>query len=191
MAAVSPVTPSLEHIRQLFVTAGSRLYGGEAVSQKEHALQAAWFAEKNGEADSLIVACLLHDLGHVLFDADEVQLQANIDDRHQVYIVPYLAVLFPDEVTAPIGMHVDAKRYLCRAEPGYHAALSPASQKSLLLQGGVMSEDEAVRFRQAAFAAEAVALRRYDDAAKVVGLATPDIEHFLPRLHAVALGVER
>jgi phosphonate degradation associated HDIG domain protein len=181
--------PSIEQIRQLFVTAGARLYGGEAISQKEHALQAAWFAEKNNEPDTLIAACLLHDLGHVLFDENDDHLENGIDDRHQVRVIPYLSGLFPAEVTGPIGMHVDAKRYLCHADPGYYRTLSDASRKSLQLQGGVMSEEEAESFIRAPFAQHANALRRYDDAAKIVGLQTPEFEHFLPRLTA-ALGAD-
>jgi phosphonate degradation associated HDIG domain protein len=184
---LSSSTPSIEHIRQLFMTAGTHLYGGEAVSQKEHALQAAWFAEKEGESDALIVACLLHDLGHILFDENEEYLNKNMDDMHQSRVVPYLSALFPAEVTAPIGMHVDAKRYLCFAEAGYHASLSEASKNSLELQGGVMSADEAEQFIQSAFAHDAVALRRCDDAAKIAGLVTPDFEYFLPHLLAVSM----
>ena len=182
----SSFSPSIEHIRDLFLSAGTRLYGGEAVSQQEHALQAAWFAEKNGEPDALVVACLLHDLGHLLFDENEEHLHNERDDLHQVRIVPYLSSLFPAELTAPIGMHVDAKRYLCHVDADYYASLSDASRKSLVLQGGVMTAQEAERFIRADFANEAIALRRCDDAAKVVGLATPDFNHFLPRLKAVS-----
>ena len=175
---------SLAQIRQLFVTAGAQLYGGEAISQKEHALQAAWFAERNNEPDTLIAACLLHDLGHVLFDENDDHLDNGIDDLHQVRVVPYLSALFPAAVTAPISMHVDAKRYLCYADPDYYRTLSDASRKSLQLQGGVMSMEEAERFLCAPFAQQAIALRHYDDAAKIVGIETPDFEYFLPRLNA-------
>ncbi|WP_194724700.1 phosphonate degradation HD-domain oxygenase [Noviherbaspirillum malthae] len=177
--------PSIEQIRELFVAAGAHLYGGEAISQKEHSLQAAWFAERNNEPDTLIAACLLHDLGHVLFDENDDQLKNGIDDRHQIRVIPYLSALFPTEVTAPISMHVDAKRYLCYADSGYHRTLSAASRTSLELQGGVMLAEEAAKFLRAPFAQQAIALRRYDDAAKVIGLETPDFDHFLPRLHAM------
>jgi phosphonate degradation associated HDIG domain protein len=176
---------TLETIRQLFATAGERLYGGEAVSQREHALQAAWLAEQDGQPDSMVAACLLHDLGHLLFDQDDSMLEQGRDDMHQSRIIPYLVPLFPDEVAAPIGMHVDAKRYLCSVQPDYYAALSDSSRTSLLLQGGVMGMEEAGRFASAAYADQAIALRRYDDAAKVVGMATPGFDYFLPRLQAL------
>ena len=41
-------------------------YGLEAINQLEHALQCANLAELAGETSETIVACLLHDLGHLL-----------------------------------------------------------------------------------------------------------------------------
>ena len=82
---------------------------------------------------------------------------------------------------------MDAKRYLCQAEPGYFETLSPASVHSLALQGGPFNEQEARAFLHQPFAAEAVRLRRYDDLAKVAGQATPDLGHYLPVLRQVAL----
>ncbi|WP_374355029.1 phosphonate degradation HD-domain oxygenase [Chitinimonas sp.] len=177
---------TLDNIEQLFGDAGTRLYGGEAVSQREHGLQAAWLAEQAGADDALVVACLLHDLGHMLFEQADDALAAGSDDLHQYRILPFLRGLLPDAVVEPIGLHVEAKRYLCLSEPGYHAALSPASQLSLQLQGGPMQATEAARFEQNPYAKAAIALRRHDDAAKVPGLSTPDFAYFLPRLAALA-----
>ena len=61
----------MEEVRHLFATRGSAWYGGEAVSQLQHALQAATFAERSRATPELIVAALLHDVGHLLHDLPE------------------------------------------------------------------------------------------------------------------------
>jgi phosphonate degradation associated HDIG domain protein len=178
---------TIQDIEHLFNDAGRRLYGGEAVTQCEHALQAAWLAEQEGADDTLVVACLLHDLGHMLFEQPADALARGEDDLHQYRILPFLRGLFPAAVVEPIAMHVDAKRYLCATEPGYFEGLSEASVMSLALQGGPMNTAAAQQFAARSHVDAAVALRRYDDRAKVVGLATPGLDHFLPRLRAIAL----
>ena len=101
-------------------------------------------------------------------------------------ILPFLRPIFADAVVDAIGLHVDAKRYLCHAEDGYYAALSSASRASLVLQGGVMDAPAAAQFLRKPHAARAIALRRYDDAAKQVGANTPDFDYFVPRLVAIS-----
>ena len=173
-------------IERLFEDAGQRLYGGEAVSQLEHALQAAWLAERNGGDDALVVACLLHDLGHLLSAQGDGDLAAGLDDEHQHRVLPGLRGGWPDSVVAAIALHVDAKRYLCQIEPGYAATLSEASRQSLALQGGPMTPEEALAFLDQPHAWRAIALRRHDDAAKVVGLQTPPLAHFMTKVRALA-----
>ena len=173
---------TIEHISALFERQGQALYGGEAVSQLEHALQAAWLAEDAGGDDALVVACLLHDLGHLLFEQQDTDLADGVDDLHQYKVLPFLRPMLPGKVVDAIGLHVDAKRFLCHTEPGYHAALSTASQCSLARQGGSMTALQAEQFLAKPHAIRAITLRRHDDAAKVVGLTTPPLAHFLPRL---------
>ena len=173
-------------IQSLFEQRGEALYGGEAVSQLEHALQAAWLAEQAGEDDATVAACLLHDLGHLLSGQGDDDLARHVDDLHQHKVLPFLRPLLPTAVVQPIALHVEAKRYLCATEPGYRAALSPASALSLALQGGVMSAADAADFLARPHAQAAIRLRRHDDAAKVVGLVTPPLAHYLSRLHRLA-----
>ncbi|MDK2125594.1 phosphohydrolase [Chitinimonas sp. DQS-5] len=177
---------TLLQVETLLTAAGSRLYGGEAVSQLQHALQAATLAQADGAADSLIVASLLHDLGHVLFEQGDDDLAQGEDDLHQYRILPFLRGLFDDVVLAPIGLHVEAKRYLCWQNTAYRSSLSAASQASLALQGGPMSDIEAADFIARPHAQAALALRRYDDAAKDPTASTPALIHFMPLLHALA-----
>jgi phosphonate degradation associated HDIG domain protein len=177
----------IEQILQLFQEKGGRAYEGEGVSQLEHALQSAQLAERAGAPRELVCAALLHDLGHLLNDRGETPTLRGVDDLHQYAALPFLRGLLPEATLGPIGLHVDAKRYLCATRPGYREALSADSQRSLELQGGVFSAAEAERFMRRQHAAEAVAVRLWDDAAKLVGAATPDIVHFEATLRAVAL----
>lgn len=176
---------TLIDISHLLVTRGNAQYGGEAVSQLEHALQCAHLAELAGETPELVTAALLHDIGHLLSPQDGGAERADRDGLHQYVALPFLRALLPPAVLEPVRLHVDAKRYLCTAERGYQDALSPASQHSLELQGGAYSVEEAVQFVSQPFAHEAIRLRRYDDAAKVAGRSTPAFEHFMHTLATV------
>jgi phosphonate degradation associated HDIG domain protein len=176
----------LEDIHQLFATRGAAQYDGEPVTQLEHALQTAHLAEQSGADDELVTACLLHDLGHLLLAErdvphDDTPTLRGIDDRHQFAALPFLRGHFPARVLGAIGGHVDAKRYLCRTREGYHERLSDDSKRSLQLQGGVFSEDEAKAFVLRSGARDAIVLRVWDDLAKQPGLATPTLAHFLER----------
>ncbi len=181
---------SLPDIAHLLAERAQHQYGNEAVSQLEHALQCAQLAEEAGEAPATVVAALLHDLGHLLAPAIESEAAGlpQQDDLHQYRALPFLRGLFPMAVLEPIRMHVDAKRYLCAVDPGYQAALSPASQHSLALQGGPYGAADAARFAMQPFAQEAIRLRRYDDQAKVPGQATPALQHYLALMEALAAG---
>ena len=64
--------------------------------------------------------------------------------------------------------------------------LSAASQLSLRLQGGAFSPDEYQEFMDGDYADAALRLRHWDDEAKVPGLSTPDLEHFLQYFEAAA-----
>jgi gamma-butyrobetaine dioxygenase len=65
-----------------------------------------------------------------------------------------------------IGQHVAAKRYLVAVDAEYLGQLSPASVRSLERQGGPMDTTEVEQFRSHPRAEDAVALRRWDEAAK-------------------------
>jgi phosphonate degradation associated HDIG domain protein len=175
---------AVAEILRLFAERGDSAYGGEAVSQREHALQAAHFARASGAGANLIAAALLHDVGHLLHHLPDDTPEAGVDDRHETVAGRWLARWFGAAVTGPVRLHVAAKRYLCAAEPGYLEQLSRPSRVSLDLQGGPMSDDERRRFEQSPHFAAAVALRRWDDAAKVPGLAVPGVEECVPELEA-------
>jgi phosphonate degradation associated HDIG domain protein len=176
---------------QLFELRASQQYGREAVSQLEHALQCAQLAEQAGETDETIVAALLHDVGHLIAAKNSVLADADPerDDLHQYIALPFLRGVFSDAVLEPIRLHVDAKRYLCGAEPTYWGTLSLASKQSLELQGGPFTHSELDTFISLPFAEEAVRLRRYDDLAKIPNKDTPTLDYFGQKLFALSLDV--
>ena len=168
----------IDQITELFQSQGAVQYGAEAINQQQHALQCAHLAEQAGASPALVAAALLHDLGHLLAPKS-ASPSLDVDDVHQYVAIPFLRGAFPDAVIEPIRLHVDAKRYLCQADPRYRASLSPASRHSLELQGGPFSEDAAAAFIAQAFATDAVALRRWDDLAKNPAATPPGWAHYV------------
>jgi len=170
--------PDIDRLIALLADKGGTQYGGEAVSQREHALQSAWLAEKAGASASIIAASLLHDVGHLLHHLGDNPAERGVDDRHEAIAGKQLRALFGAAVAEPVRLHVDAKRWLCATDPGYAATLSPSSVRSLALQGGPFAPAAADAFIAVPFAADAVRLRRWDDGAKIAGLETPPLTHF-------------
>ena len=168
-----------QRLLDVFTGRATRRYGLSAVNQLQHALQAATLAEADGASPATVLASLLHDVGHMIHDLGEDPAARGIDDVHEELGASWLARHFGPEVAEPVRLHVAAKRYLCAVELDYFGKLSPDSVRSLGLQGGPMSADEVEAFRKQPYHAEAVRLRRYDEAAKDPRAATPDFDHFL------------
>ncbi len=178
MAAYDPV----EVIAGLFASEGAAGYLGEPVTQAAHMLQTGTLAEQAAADDALVAAALLHDVGHFASARPAADLMARTDNRHGQAGADWLAQWFGPDVTEPVRLHVDAKRYLCACVPGYAAALSGASAYSLDSQGGPMRDDELPAFEANPYAAAACRVRRWDDAAKEGGAPVPDFEYFRPLL---------
>lgn len=195
-----PQAGSVSEVLALFERWGSDHYD-EDLSQLDHALQTAAHAVAAGAPNALIAAALLHDVGHLLDLRDRSaaassSLTAPSGDRpgiaHEDSGARYLAGVFPASVTAPVALHVRAKRYLCAVEPAYASGLSLGSRASLEAQGGPMSADDAVAFERNPGAADAVALRRWDDAGKVIGAEVAPLERYRALLdHVVTTVVDR
>lgn len=179
----------IDEISLAFAERGGDFYG-ENVTQLEHALQCAFLAEREGADDHLIAAALLHDYGHLFEGRGDAAERQRRDAHHELHGARSLRRWFGKAVTAPIALHVAAKRYLCTAEPGYAQALSPASILSLELQGGRFTTAQCRSFELRPYAEDAVRLRRWDDEGKLVGLAVPGLEHYRPVLERAALPAE-
>jgi phosphonate degradation associated HDIG domain protein len=175
----------IDQILTLFREKGNGAYFGEAVTETEHALQCAHLAAQSGAGPELVASALLHDVGHLLHGLGEDLAERGIDGRHEQAGAAWLGRHFGPAVVDPVRLHVAAKRYLCAVEPDYHAGLSEASRLSLRLQGGPMSAEEVSRFEREPWFRAAVAVRRWDDGAKVPGLAVPGLDHYRPCLEAV------
>jgi phosphonate degradation associated HDIG domain protein len=180
------VAQSVDEVLALYERWGANRYD-EELSQLSHALQTAALAQEAGAADELVAAALLHDVGHLLDLADGGgHRDRTVDLRHEARGSAYLAALLPPAVTAPIALHVRAKRYLVAAEPAYAAVLSPGSAASLARQGGAMDPDEVRAFTANPGWSDAVALRRWDDQGKVDGLDVPDLASYRRLLDSLA-----
>jgi phosphonate degradation associated HDIG domain protein len=178
---------SVADVLALFERFGDDTYG-EDVTQTEHALQCAAIAEADGASEALIVAALLHDVGHLvhLDETGEVADATVIDDVHEAVGARVLARVFGPEVTGPIALHVTAKRYRCATEPGYAEGLSPASVQSLAIQGGPLDAEACATFAAHPAATDAIRLRGYDDWGKLDDVKVPGWDHYRPMLERLA-----
>jgi len=161
---------AIDDIMSLFQTKGNTEYGGEKISQLEHALQAAHLAQADNAPPALVVAALLHDIGHLLGDGPNAP--------HEQLGHDWISQHFSAEVCEPVRLHVEAKRYLCATNGSYLEQLSPTSVKSLHIQGGPMTDAELDAFEEELYYPQAVKLRQWDDQAKVEKLAVPPLDTY-------------
>ncbi|CAL4868042.1 2-amino-1-hydroxyethylphosphonate dioxygenase (glycine-forming) [Asticcacaulis sp. MM231] len=186
--ALSPepaaASDSVDNILHLYATRGDDHYG-EDISQREHAEQCAYHAHIDGADDALIIAALLHDIGHLLHKFGEDAADRGIDTRHERIGSGWLARILPPSVTAPIALHVSAKRYLATTNPSYIEGLSEASLQSFVLQGGIMDPDEVDAFLADPWHDAAMQLRKYDELGKVVGADMPAFASYAPMIRSL------
>jgi phosphonate degradation associated HDIG domain protein len=177
----------VDEVAAIYAACGSGAYFGERVSMTEHGLQAAYFAQQCGAERALIVAALLHDIGHLLEVVPDELSDWTTDAHHENLGARWLAQRLRPEISEPVRLHVAAKRYLCATDPAYRARLSPASVHTLKLQGGALSPPEVSRFENERYYRDAVRVRRWDDDGKVVGLKTPTLDSYSALIAQFAL----
>lgn len=176
-----------EEILAIFDRRGAGEYFGENVSMTEHALQAAYFAQAAAAPPGLVVAALLHDIGHLVEDVPSDIADWTEDAHHERVGARWLAQRFKPEVSEPVRLHVPAKRYLLATDAAYFAKLSPASVITLKLQGGPMAAHEVAQFQTEPFYKDAVRVRQWDDQGKVAGLKTPGVSDYRALIEAFAI----
>lgn len=172
-------------IADIFRRRGAESYLGEAVTMSQHMLQGAVLAEREGAAEELVAAALLHDIGHYTSEFGTLSLGDVRDNYHEEAGAAVLERFFPAVITECVRLHVPAKRYLCATDPAYYNQLSEASKHTLSLQGGPMSKEEVAEFERNPYYQEAVRVRIWDDAGKDPAMATPDFDHYIPLLERV------
>jgi predicted HD phosphohydrolase len=149
-------------LRSILDEAALRSYGGEAVDELTHGLQTAHLARESGADAELVLAAALHDIGRL----------PSVARRTRTTLHEYVGGAFVAEAVSQragriVAAHVRAKRYLVVADDGYRAKLSPASERSLLAQGGALDAAGMTAFERMPWASDALALRRWDDAARI------------------------
>ncbi len=167
-------------LEDIFERRGAEAYLGEPVTIAEHMLQAATLAERGGQDEAIIVAALLHDVGHFTSEFGSFSMQDTEDRHHEEAGAWVLERFFPPVVTDCVRHHVAAKRYLCATRPDYLGRLSAASVHSLGLQGGPMSAAEVAAFEQNPYLESIVKVRCLDDAGKRPDRTTPPFAYFAP-----------
>ncbi|MBH2003622.1 MAG: HDIG domain-containing protein [Sphingobacteriia bacterium] len=164
-----------DEIINLLVSHGGSEYIGEPVTKLEHMVQSAMMAEDLQLGDEMIIAALLHDIGHVCVETSE---ENDMDGfgviDHEKTGAEYLQLRgFSQRIIDAVANHVPAKRYLCYRFKEYNDALSVASKRTLEFQGGPMSAEEAAAFERLAWFKDIIALRKIDEMAKMENVPLP------------------
>lgn len=172
---------SIDKILNLYNKWGSHDYIGENITQIDHAIQCSQCAEHDQRLElyddfirnSMIVAALLHDIGHLvgLEQNDMPMLNGDINlgiVGHEGIGAAFLKDCgFPSFVCELVASHVQAKRYLCSTNSEYYNKLSDASKETMKLQGGLMTTDEITQFKNGLYPELKCYLREYDDIGKL------------------------
>ena len=158
-------------------TKNKSLYIGEKVTMSEHMIQTAMLAEIAKCDDNLICSSLLHDYGHFILENPDELVELNVDGHHENIGYEYLKTFFKKEVVEPIKYHVLAKRYLAK-DKKYFDLLSEASKTSLKLQGGILNQEESIKFESQEFFKPSILLRKFDEAAKRTNLKMKSIHDY-------------
>ena len=180
-----------DEIFEIFARRGTSAYFGESVSMTDHALQTAYRARAAAAPPALIVAALLHDIGHLVVDVPDDLADWIEDTRHEEIGSGWLAERFPTEVYEPVRLHVPAKRFLCATNARYFSRLSAASIATLKLQGGPMTAAETARFEEESYYRQAVRIRQWDDHGKVSGFVAPTLETYRALLESTVSGAPK
>jgi phosphonate degradation associated HDIG domain protein len=183
---------STQELFALYEERGDEPYG-EAITQTEHALQCAALARAEGASDAMIAAALFHDVGHLVV---EIQNEPGFkmdedDDDHEAVAARVLAPLFGPSVAGPVALHVTAKRWRCSTDPGYYERLSEASKMTLKAQGGLLSDEECLRFEEHPGFPDALALRTWDDEGKIEGLDVGSLDDYVGMVNSLATAWSR
>jgi 2-amino-1-hydroxyethylphosphonate dioxygenase (glycine-forming) len=161
-----------DEIFDLYEKYGQADYIGEPVSQIEHMSQSAQLAIKEGYDDEVVLAAFFHDIGHICVQSQAKDSMGGYGTkRHEQIGADFLrAKGFPEKMAKLVEYHVQAKRYLTFKFPQYYDNLSEASKHTLEFQGGKMNAPEALDFEQDSLFETSIAMRKWDELAKEIGV---------------------
>ena len=174
-----------EEIKQLFEKHGNEDYDGEPVSQTAHMIQCAMQAMSEGADMELVLGAFLHDVGHLLRHQQVTEAMGTFGVvNHEGIGAAYLKEKgFSSRICAMVDKHVDAKRYLVATDATYRNRLSPASQQTLIWQGGPMNEAESTAFAKHPFFNDIIRVRLWDEGAKSSETVMLPLSHFIHLIH--------
>lgn len=176
-----PTSPDqiIDEVLSLLQHPGDEQYFGEPVTKLQHAEQCAWHAQQAGADEELILASLLHDIGHLIDTESAIRDDrvgvVNHDDVGRQWLIERG---FSEKIATLVGGHVDAKRYLTATNAIYIERLTPASQETLRLQGGPMDESSAEAFAREPELRDMLRLRSWDEMAKDPHWCGPGLESY-------------
>ena len=182
----------MDSVLELYELYGDGDYIGEKITQQEHALQAAFLAEKMRPFDrEFIIAALLHDVGHIIPSELDGHIPEDMNGlgvvNHENRGANYLLKLgFSRKIAYLVANHVNAKRYLAGQDASYLEQLSTASRATLNLQGGPMDASEMAEFESNPWFDDAILLRHIDDRAKIVGAPTNTLNYYRNIIQQIA-----
>jgi phosphonate degradation associated HDIG domain protein len=178
-----------KEISDLFEQGGAGAYFGERVTQLQHALQSAHCAVEAQADHELVVAALLHDIGHLL--GGDFHAEIGVIDHDRSCVDWLRARGFSPRLIALVSGHVSAKRYLVAAHPGYRERLSEASKRTLALQGGPMNADEVRAFEAGPYFKDLLRMRSWDEQAKEPEAVVPGLDRYLELIEEVLPATDR
>ena len=118
------ISSVVDKIFYYYETYGSRDYIGEPVTQVEHMVQGAMFAEQDNLGPEIVLAVFLHDIGHLLLDNNNEKMGDLGIMRHETKGRLFLESLgIPKPIPELVENHVRAKRYLVTKNPDYYKKL--------------------------------------------------------------------
>lgn len=127
---------------------------------RTHSLACAGLALDAGADDTLVTATLLHDVGRARYLARQAP-----GVPHEEVGRRFVEDRFGPRAGWLVAKHVIAKRYLGTVDDAYLAGLPRTARTSLRRQGGPLSPRQVTTFESHEWAGDAVALRRWADAA--------------------------
>jgi 2-amino-1-hydroxyethylphosphonate dioxygenase (glycine-forming) len=178
----------IHNLFDLYKKYGTYDYISEDISQIEHMIQAAMIAEKEKQSEEVILACFLHDIGHLIgLDKNLKQTDYGVLN-HEFIGSDYLRKLgFKYPIPELVENHVKAKKYLTFKNPDYYNNLSNASKQTLKEQGGPMTKQQAENFENDELFEVSLKMRIYDEKAKIKDMKINTIDYYFDKINKYLL----